>query len=95
MTVTGAAEGNGRPERLQEVVAGMAHDLNNALAVILNYAVLAKHDLRKVAAEGQPRVERVGDHLSEIQGAAEHAVELTVQLHALARPERVSPPDRR
>jgi PAS domain S-box-containing protein len=70
-------------EALGRLSAGMAHDLNNLLSVILSFASLASSQLDEMAPA---RVD-----LGEIRGAAERAVALTKQLLGLSRKGPAAP----
>jgi two-component system cell cycle sensor histidine kinase/response regulator CckA len=60
---------------------GIAHDLNNQLAVILNYASFVLDDL------DDP--ERMHEDVAEIRNAAERARDLTQQLLVIGRAQAV------
>ena len=70
-------------EAIGRLAAGVAHDFNNMLAVILGRVELAR---RVPELEQQLR-----SHLLEIQRAAESASSLTKQLLAFARKQTVAP----
>jgi two-component system, cell cycle sensor histidine kinase and response regulator CckA len=70
-------------EALGRLSAGMAHDLNNLLSVILSFASLASSQLDEMAPA---RVD-----LGEIRGAAERAAALTKQLLGLSRKAPAAP----
>src|SRR5688572_25283549 len=70
-------------EALGRPAAGMAHDLNNLLSVILAFASWASSQLDDMAPA---RVD-----LGEIRGAAERAAALTKQLLGLSRKGPASP----
>jgi two-component system cell cycle sensor histidine kinase/response regulator CckA len=64
-------------ESLGRLSAGVAHDLNNLLSVILSFSSLASSQLEDAAP--------VQSDLAEIRGAAERAASLTKQLLSLSR----------
>jgi PAS domain S-box-containing protein len=70
-------------ESIGRLSAGMAHDVNNLLSVILSYASLASSQLPESAPA---RVD-----LLEIRGAAERAALLTKQLLSLSRKKAAAP----
>jgi PAS domain S-box-containing protein len=78
-----------RLESLGQLTAGIAHDYNNLLAVILNYAPFAREELAMEA----PQVDQqsVRDDMQQIQLAAERAAELTRQLLAFAHRKVIRP----
>ncbi len=67
----------------------MAHDVNNLLAVISNYAAFVREEV----AEEAPQVDwqALRDDIKQIEWAAERAAGLTNQLLAFARREVVQP----
>ena len=72
-----------RLESLGRLAAGVAHDFNNLIGVILNYASVAIKQLD----EGDPVVEDV----AKIQRAAEQAADVTRKLLVFGRADRVHP----
>ena len=68
-------------EGVTESTRGIAHDLNNQLAVIINYASFVLDDL------DDP--ERLHEDVAEIRNAAERARDLTQQLLAIGRAQAV------
>ena len=70
-----------RLESLGQLAGGIAHDMNNLLAIILNYADFA---LESIAEEP------AGEEVREIRAAAERAGALVRQLLLFARQEAVS-----
>ncbi len=70
-----------RLESLGQLAGGIAHDMNNLLAIILNYADFA---LASVAEEP------AGEEVREIRAAAERAAALVRQLLLFARQEAVA-----
>jgi two-component system cell cycle sensor histidine kinase/response regulator CckA len=70
-----------RLESLGQLAGGIAHDMNNLLAIILNYADFA---LESIADEP------AGEEIREIRAAAERAGALVRQLLLFARQEAVS-----
>jgi signal transduction histidine kinase/CheY-like chemotaxis protein len=81
-----------RLENLGQLAGGVAHDFNNLVAVILNYASFVSEEL--TAATGSDWAERretaLGD-LGQITRAGERAASLTRQLLAFARREVIRP----
>jgi len=67
-------------EALGALAAGIAHDLNNLLSVMLGFASLARQRLEP----DHP----LQDSMGMIEQSAQHAAELTRQLLNFARPER-------
>lgn len=63
----------GPPSRARELI----HELNNALGLVINYAILLGEDLRD-----QPGF---ADDLSEIRAAGERAADLVRELSAVLR----------
>jgi PAS domain S-box-containing protein len=81
-----------RLESLSQLAGGVAHDFNNALAVIINYAAFVCGELDQVySATGEPRWASMREDLGEIQTAAERAASLTHQLLAFSRQEVGAP----
>ena len=81
-----------RLESLGQLAGGVAHDLNNALAIIINYAALVSNELerlRPAPAESQRAAIRAD--LQEIQSAAQRAAQLTHELLAFSRQEVGAP----
>ena len=66
-------------EELERRVRTITHDLNNALGLVINYAVLVSNDL-------EDRPELAAD-LAEIRDAGSHAAELVKELSTLLRGE--------
>jgi two-component system, cell cycle sensor histidine kinase and response regulator CckA len=73
----------GKLEAIGRLAGGVAHDFNNALAVILAIARLAQE-----SPESGPMVR---EDLQQIQHAAEHAAALTRQLLAFGRKQLLQP----
>jgi hypothetical protein len=75
-----------RLESVGQLAAGISHDFNNILAIVINYAALIAGDL-EVAQRTYPdeRWASMGEDLAEIQTAAERAARLTHQLLAFSR----------
>jgi len=69
-----------RLESLGQLAGGIAHDINNLLAVILNYARFAAHEAGDSA---------VGRDIGEVVTAAERAATLTRQILTFSRREVV------
>jgi PAS domain S-box-containing protein len=78
-----------RMESLGQLAGGVAHDFNNLLGVISNYAAFAGEEVAKEAPD--ERWQTVRDDIGEIQRAAAQAAELTRQLLAFARQEKIQP----
>ena len=70
-------------EAIGALAGGVAHDFNNMLGVILGRLEMAE----KQVNENQP----LTDHLVEIRKAAERSADLTRQLLAFARKQKISP----
>ena len=70
-------------EAIGSLAAGVAHDFNNVLSVILGYTELAIESLR----EGDP----LKDNLLEVKKAGERAAGLTRQLLAFGRKQLLQP----
>jgi two-component system cell cycle sensor histidine kinase/response regulator CckA len=84
----GHLEQSQRLEVLGQLAGGVAHDFNNVLAVILNYAEFVAGEL---AARPGSGLESAANDVAEIQRAAERATALTHQLLAFARREVIQP----
>jgi len=69
-------------EALGKLAGGVAHDFNNILSVILGYAYLQ---------QGEPDLDKVREHATEVLKAAQRASSLTRQLLAFSRKEVVQP----
>jgi len=76
-----------RMDSLGHLAGGMAHDFNNALAVILSYAEFAEEELTRAAAEDPARWESARSDVHNIGVAGQRAAGLTRQLLAFARGE--------
>lgn len=75
-----------RLESLGQLAGGVAHDFNNALAIIINYAAFVSGALDRLRPAPAPsQVSAVRSDLMEIQTAAERAADLTHQLLAFSR----------
>lgn len=70
-------------ESVGRLAGGIAHDFNNMLGVIIGHAAMALME----TSPTQPMYE----HLREINNAAERSAELTRQLLAFARKQKVAP----
>jgi two-component system cell cycle sensor histidine kinase/response regulator CckA len=66
---------------MAELTRGIAHDLNNQIAVILNYASFVLDDVDDA--------ERLHEDVREIRNAAERARDLTQQLMEIGRAQAV------
>ena len=81
-----------RVESLGKLAAGVAHDFNNVLGVIMNFAWFVKANLKAAVDSGDgERWRPVLKDVERIERAAEHAARLTRQLLAFAREEVVRP----
>jgi PAS domain S-box-containing protein len=81
-----------RVESLGKLAAGVAHDFNNVLGVIINFAWFVKANLKAAVDSGDgERWRPVLKDVERIERAAEHAARLTRQLLAFAREEVVRP----
>jgi PAS domain S-box-containing protein len=79
-------------ESLGQLAGGVAHEFNNALAIVINYASLLSTDLQRLRrAPSDSERAAMSDDLQEIQTAAEHAAELTHRLMAFSRPQVGAP----
>jgi PAS domain S-box-containing protein len=81
-----------RLESLGQLAGGVAHDFNNLIGIILNFALFAKEKL-EAPPNGQPDYERqlaVG-YIERVVHAGESAARLTHQLLAFARREVMQP----
>jgi PAS domain S-box-containing protein len=72
-----------RLETVGRLAGGIAHDFNNTLAVIVNYAALARNEVEEASL--------LAEELDEIRHAAERAADLTHQLLVFSRREHVHP----
>lgn len=82
-----AAEDHARvaqaPNGLTALAGAVAHDLNNALAVVVNYAALIAGELEGIHEQtGEERWVALGGDVGEIRAAAARAAELTRTLFA-------------
>jgi PAS domain S-box-containing protein len=81
-----------RLEGLGQLAGGVAHDFNNLIAVILNYAALVGEEIDMAAAGGTgPQWKAASDDVGQIRRAAERAAGLTRQLLSFARREVIQP----
>jgi PAS domain S-box-containing protein len=81
-----------RVESLGKLAAGVAHDFNNVLGVIMNFAWFVKANLKAAVDSGDgERWRPVLKDVERIERASEHAARLTRQLLAFAREEVVRP----
>lgn len=75
-----------QPEALGQFTRAVAHDVNNALAVIVNYAKHVSSEVRRLrTAPTDAQRTAIAQDLDEVCTAADRAVELTRQLLGLAR----------
>jgi PAS domain S-box-containing protein len=81
-----------RLEGLGQLAGGVAHDFNNLIGVILNYAAFVGEEIDTAAADGAGRQwKAVSDDVGQIRRAAERAAGLTRQLLSFARREVIQP----
>jgi PAS domain S-box-containing protein len=82
-----------RLEGLGQLAGGVAHDFNNLIAVILNYAEFVGEEINSAAAgeNADTRWKAVSDDIGQIRQAAERAAGLTRQLLSFARREVIQP----
>jgi PAS domain S-box-containing protein len=81
-----------RLEGLGQLAGGVAHDFNNLIGVILNYAAFVGEEIDAAAAAGAgPRWEAASRDVGQIRQAAERAAVLTRQLLSFARREVIQP----
>ncbi|WP_307873099.1 ATP-binding protein [Paractinoplanes ovalisporus] len=78
---------NQRLESLGQLAGGVAHDFNNILGVIVNYASFVVEE----AESEQPDVRMIASDARQVVRATERATHLTHQLLAFARREVVRP----
>ncbi|MGA2010626.1 MAG: ATP-binding protein [Solirubrobacteraceae bacterium] len=75
-----------RLESLGQLAGGVAHDFNNALAIIINYAAFVSSEIDRLrTAPTEAQRTALGSDLKEIQTAAQRAAALTHQLLAFSR----------
>ena len=81
-----------RLEGLGQLAGGVAHDFNNLIGVILNYAAFVGEEIDTAAATGAGHQwTAVADDVGQIRRAAERAAGLTRQLLSFARREVIQP----
>jgi PAS domain S-box-containing protein len=81
-----------RLEGLGQLAGGVAHDFNNLIAVILNYAAFVGEEIDTATARGAgPQWKAAADDVEQIRRAAERAAGLTRQLLSFARREVIQP----
>jgi PAS domain S-box-containing protein len=81
-----------RLESLGQLAGGVAHDFNNVLGAIINYAVFVGEEITAVASTDNTHDWRtVIRDVGQIQRAAERGAQLTHQLLAFARRDVVRP----
>jgi signal transduction histidine kinase/CheY-like chemotaxis protein len=81
-----------RMENLGQLAGGVAHDFNNILAVILNYAAFVSEELNAPPESDWPeRLQSARSDMGQIRQAAEHAASLTRLLLTFARREVTRP----
>jgi PAS domain S-box-containing protein len=81
-----------RLEGLGQLAGGVAHDFNNLIGVILNYAEFVGDEIDAAAgADANPRWKAVSQDIGQIRRAAERAAGLTRQLLSFARREVIQP----
>lgn len=74
-----------RLDALGRLAGGVAHNFNNLLAIISNYADLLGEDVRDLARTGAGPWQSFADDLSKIQEAAHRGATLTQQLLTFSR----------
>jgi PAS domain S-box-containing protein len=79
-----------RLEGLGQLAGGVAHDFNNLIGVILNYAAFVGEEIDTAAATGT-QWKAVSEDVGQIRRAAERAAGLTRQLLSFARREVIQP----
>jgi PAS domain S-box-containing protein len=81
-----------RLESLGQLAGGVAHDVNNLLAVIRNHAAFVADEVTRARhSPGGERWDALSRDIEQIQQAAERATRLTGQLLAFGRREAVQP----
>ena len=80
-----------RLESLGQLAGGMAHDFNNMLGVMLNYAVFVKEEVEAAALADETRWTPVLQDLTAIEDAVARSASLTRQLLAFARCDVAEP----
>ena len=81
-----------RLEGLGQLAGGVAHDFNNLIGVILNYAEFVSDEIDAAAgADASPRWTAASQDIGQIRRAAERAAGLTRQLLSFARREVIQP----
>jgi PAS domain S-box-containing protein len=80
-----------RLESLGLLAGGVAHDFNNILAVIINYADVVAEDIDHAAAHEPRRWETSRQDMAQIRRAADRAIGLTRQLLMFGRREIAQP----
>jgi signal transduction histidine kinase len=79
-------------EGLAQFAGGVAHDFNNLIGVILNYAEFVGDEIDTAAsADSSPRWKAAAEDVGQIRRAAERAAGLTRQLLSFARREVIQP----
>ena len=81
-----------RLEGLGQLAGGVAHDFNNLIGVILNYAEFVGEEIDTASHEGEDtRWDGAAQDIGQIRRAAERAAALTRQLLSFARREVIQP----
>jgi PAS domain S-box-containing protein len=81
-----------RLEGLGQLAGGVAHDFNNLIGVILNYAAFVGEEIDTATANGAGQQwKAASDDVGQIRRAAERAAGLTRQLLSFARREVIQP----
>jgi PAS domain S-box-containing protein len=81
-----------RLEGLGQLAGGVAHDFNNLIGVILNYAAFVGEEIDTATARGAgQQLKAAADDVGQIRRAAERAAGLTRQLLSFARREVIQP----
>ena len=70
------------PDGFPALAGAVAHDLNNVLAVVVNYAALLAGELEGIEQTGEERWATVGCDINEIRSAASRGVALSRTLFA-------------
>ncbi len=80
---------SGRLASLATLAAGVAHHINNPLAVVMNNAVFVAEELARAAASGsekRPELQGALEAISDLEAAAERIARVVSDLTELSRP---------